>query len=166
MATLYLMSGLGFSGKSTLARTIAERKNAVLVSQDELYFERENEWDDERDEDEQWRELQDMCKERIKENLSHGNAVVYDDTNIRRSERDELRAVAAELGADVKLIYLDTPMELRTERQSENKESGERHDVEQKYLEQGAQELEVPADDENPYIFKPETDLETFLANL
>lgn len=43
MPTLYIMCGVGFSGKSTLAKKIAEHTGAMLVSQDALYFEKEKE---------------------------------------------------------------------------------------------------------------------------
>ncbi len=44
MPKLYIMSGVGFSGKSTLAKKIAEYTGATLVSQDGLFFEKEKEW--------------------------------------------------------------------------------------------------------------------------
>jgi len=39
--TLYIMCGVGFAGKSTLAKKIAEYTGATLVSQDAMYFEKE-----------------------------------------------------------------------------------------------------------------------------
>lgn len=43
MSKLYIMSGVGFSGKSTLAKKIADHTDAALVSQDGLFFEKEKE---------------------------------------------------------------------------------------------------------------------------
>ena len=63
-------------------------------------------------------------------------------------------------------IFLDTPIEIQKERQEKNRESGERHDVKQEYLDQAIAELEIPGENENVVIFKPDTDLEEFLAAL
>src|SRR3990167_7901222 len=52
---LYIMCGVGFSGKSTLAKQIAEHTGAVLVSQDALFFEKEKELNLDQDSDEKWR---------------------------------------------------------------------------------------------------------------
>ena len=45
-------------------------------------------------------------------------------------------------------------------------ETGERHNVKQEYLDQAIKELEVPTEEENVLIFKPDTDLKSFLSSL
>jgi len=160
------MCGVGFSGKSTLARRIAEHTGAILVSQDALFFEKEKELGLDLDSDEQWRMLLDMCLERIKENLEAGKSVVFDNTNTKFEYREELRQIAKSVGAETKVIFLDTPIEIQKERQNKNLETGERHDVKQEYLDQAIQELEIPTAHENTLVFKPETDLASFLKIL
>lgn len=163
---LYIMCGVGFSGKSTLAKQIAEHTGAELVSQDALFFEKEKELNLDQDSDEQWRMLLDMCLERIKQNLEAGRSVVFDNTNTKFEHREELRQIAQSVGAPAKVIFLDTPIEVQKERQIKNQETMERHDVKQEYLDQAIQELEVPGANENTFIFKPDTDINQFLKNL
>ncbi len=160
------MCGLGFSGKSTLAKRIAEYKNAVLVSQDAIYFEKEKELDPNLSDKEEWELIRNVAFEKIYANLKEGKSVVYDDTNTRREHRDALRKIASENDAHTVTIFLDTPDDILIERQMKNKETNERHDVEQKYLDQARDELEVPQSDENVFIFTPETNLENWLNNL
>lgn len=160
------MCGVGFSGKSTLAKKISENTDAVLVSQDELFFELEKKINLDQDSDEQWKLLLDMCKEKIKENLSEGKSVVFDNTNTRFEHREEIRKIATDLGIKSTVIFLDTPIEIQKERQVKNKENGERHDVKQEYLDQAIAELEIPTNKENVRIFKPDTKLDKFLSDL
>ena len=157
------MCGVGFSGKSTLAKKIAEYTGAVLVSQDALFFEKEKELELDQDSDEQWRMLLEMCLEKIKENLREGRSVVFDNTNTKFEHREELRQVAKSVEAETKVIFLDTPIKIQEERRNKNLEIEERHHVKQEYLDQAIQELEVPTEKENVLVFKPDTDLKEFL---
>ena len=54
------MVGVGFSGKSTLAKKIAEHFDIPLISQDAMFFEKEKELNLDQDSDEQWRMLLDQ----------------------------------------------------------------------------------------------------------
>lgn len=166
MPKLYIMSGVGFSGKSTLAKKIAEYTGATLVSQDGLFFEKEKEWNIDQDSDEQWRMLLDMCLERIRQLLSEGTSVVFDNTNTRHQHREEVRQVALAIGAEPVVVFLDTPIEVQKERQERNRITKERHDVKQEYLDQAIAELEIPGEDESVRVFKPDTNLEEFLKTL
>lgn len=160
------MCGVGFSGKSTLAKKIAEHTGAVLISQDALFFELEKTLNLDQDSDEQWRMLLDMCKDRIRENLDKGRSVVFDSVNTRFEHREEIRKIANLLGIKSVVVYLDTPIEIQKERQLKNKETGERHDVKQEYLDQAIAELEIPTEKENVLVFKPDTDINNFLSAL
>lgn len=164
--TLYILCGLGFSGKSTLAKKISESKNAVLVSQDAIYFEKEKELYPNLDDEEGWELIRKIAFERVAENLKEGKSVVYDDTNTRYEHRDALRKIALENNTESTVVFVDTPEAILVERQIKNKETKERHDVEQKYLNQAKAELEIPQSDENVFIFTPETNLEEWLSKL
>lgn len=160
------MVGVGFAGKSTLAKNIAEHFKIPLVSQDALFFEKEKELNLNEDDDAQWKMLLDMCKERIKELLIKGESVVFDNVNLKREHRDELREIAKEAGGKAVVVYLDTPEDVLNKRQDRNKISRERHDVKQEYLDDAKAQLEIPTDDEDTYRFTPETDLDSFLKKL
>lgn len=160
------MVGVGFAGKSTLAKNIVERLNTTLVSQDALFFEKKKELNLVEDDDEMWRMLLDMCQQRIKELMTEGQSIVFDNVNLKRAHRDELRKIAREANGKAVVIYLDTPEELLNKRQDRNKISRERHDVKQEYLNDAKRQLEIPTADEDVYIFTPETDLDNFIKNL
>jgi predicted kinase len=164
--TLYIMCGLGFSGKSTLAKKISEYKNIPLVSQDAIYFEKEKELDPTLSSDEEWKLIWNIAIERIVKNLKEGRSVVYDSTNTRREHRDRFRKIASENGAKAIVIFLKTPDEVLLARQMKNKETEERHDVKQEYLDQARAEMEIPQPDENVFVFTPETDLVEWLGRL
>jgi len=166
MPTLYIMCGVGFAGKSTLAKNIAEHFNTPLVSQDSLFFEKEKELNLNEDDDETWQMLLTMCQEKIKELLTTGKSVVFDNVNLKREHRDELRQIAKEANGKAIIIYLDTPEELLNKRQDRNKVTRERHDVKQEYLEDAKMQLEIPSEDEEVYVFTPETNLDVFLNKL
>lgn len=106
-ARLLLTCGLPGSGKTTLARRLAEQRGALRLTQDEwLWALGASPWDDDvRDKvDLQlWRLAQDA--------LRLGVSVVLDFGLWARSERDEMRAAARALGVGVELHYLDVPVD-------------------------------------------------------
>ena len=110
------MCGVGFSGKTTLAKEIAKHTGAVFVSQDMMYVEKKDELNIDEDDDGQWRMLLDMCKERILENLEKGNSVVFDNISTRFEHRQELRQLAKVAEAKTRVVFLDTPIELQRQR--------------------------------------------------
>ena len=103
MPTLHLICGLPGSGKSTLAKKLESEYPALRLTPDE-WMSRilENGYDDKKRavvESIQWE-----IAERV---LRLGVDVILENGFWVRKERDEFRAKAKELGADVKLYYLD-----------------------------------------------------------
>jgi len=166
MKTLYIMVGVGFSGKSTLSKRIAEYKDAVLVSQDGIWLEKEKELNLIEDSDKDWHMILNIAKQRIRDELAKDNSVVFDHVNLRHSHREVMGSIAKEFGARLIVVYLDTPLDIQKERQSKNKEIKERHDVKQEYLDEAIEELEIPQESENVFIFKPEANIESWLSKL
>lgn len=107
-----------------------------------------------------------MCKQRIKEILSAGKSVVFDNVNLTLVHRDELRILAREAGAKAVVVYLDTPEEILNKRQDDNNVTRERHAVKQEYLDDAKAQLEIPSNDEGVYIFTPDLNIDTFLKKL
>lgn len=164
--TLYIMCGVGFSGKSTLAKKIAEYKNATLVSQDAIYFEKEKEWNLKEESDEDWGKVLAVSKERIIKNLLDGKSVVFDYVNVAHNEREQLKNLASGFKAEAVVIFLDTSIEVQRERQVRNRETQERHQVKQEWLDEAIKNLEIPLESEHAFIFTPETDLTDWLNKL
>jgi len=165
MQTLYIMCGLAFSGKSTLAREIADYTPADLVAFDKLWVEKDKEKPVPKNAD-GWRYIRDVAQEKVLGYLKAGNSVVYDDNNPRKEHREELIKVAREAGVKSVIIYLDTPLDTIRIREEANKTLKERHDVEPENFQKVSQDMEVPAADENVVIFKPGMDIDQFLEEL
>lgn len=165
MTTLYIMCGLAFSGKSTLARKIAENTGSRLIAFDKLWVEKEKEQPITKG-DEGWRFIRKVAQDKIANTLREDQSVVYDDNNVRFEHREEIREIARNLGVNPFVIYLNTPMELIRERELVNKTTGERHEVEPENFQKVVEQLEVPTSNENVLEFTPNTDIEKFLSEL
>lgn len=165
MKNLYIMCGLAFSGKSTLARKIVERTGCRLIAFDKLWVEKEKETTIAKG-DKGWRFIRRVAQDEIADALKEGLSVVYDDTNVRFEHREEIRAIARSSDVNPIVIYLNTPMELIRERELVNKTTGKRHGVEPENFQKVVEQLEVPSSNENVLEFTPGTDTEKFLSQL
>jgi len=106
-ARLILTCGLPGAGKTTLATRLASERGALRLTKDEwLWALGASPWDrsiGEKVERQLWRLAQ--------ESLSLGLSVVLDFGLWARSERDEMRQTARDLGVGVELHYLDVPID-------------------------------------------------------
>lgn len=165
MPTLYIMCGIAFSGKSTLARKIAVRTGSVRIAFDELWVEKDKEKPVPKDA-EGWKFIRKVGQEEINKALKNGQSVVYDDNNVRFEHREELRKLASGLGANSVVVYLNTPLELIRKREIANKSTKERHSVETENFQKVLEQLEVPTPDENVIEFKSEMAIDEWLGDL
>src|SRR5260221_2131371 len=165
MANLYIMCGLAFSGKSTLSRKIAEYTGAKRIAFDELWVEKEKEKPISKG-DEGWKFIREAGLREVAKALSEGISVVYDDNNPRFEHREEVRKIAERLGIKNLVIYLNTPLEIIKSRETANRNTGERHEVEPLNFQKVANDLEVPTSKENFIEFTAETDLNDFLQKI
>ena len=147
--TLYIMCGLAFSGKSTLAKRIAKHLNIPRVSTDEMFEELKLESDNY----EQWLSLLEISKQRISHFLADSQSVVYDHPNVKLEERNKLREIAQKAGAKAVVIYLQTPDEEIARRHQRNKETKERHDPKQEHLDAVKRDFQTPTSKEGDVLF-------------
>jgi predicted kinase len=110
MATLFFFSGKMASGKSTLAKQLAVRENAILLSQDELldtlfpglvvnvasYLEYAG-------------RINKMIAPQVEAILSKGVSVVLDFPANTRNQRAWFRGIIDRSGVDHELHFVDTP---------------------------------------------------------
>src|SRR3990167_10908838 len=109
MTKLYILCGLAFSGKSTLARKIVEHTKSKLIAFDKLWVEKNKDKPVPKGA-EGWRFIRKVAQDEVTKALQEGNSVVYDDNNVRFEHREELREIARRLGAKDVVIYLNTPL--------------------------------------------------------
>lgn len=86
MTNFYMMIGLPGSGKSTIAKEIAEKENAIIISTDQLRQELLNDINSQ----ESNKLIFQEAEKRIKDNLKANIAVIFDATNINYKRRMEL----------------------------------------------------------------------------
>ena len=165
MKKLYIMCGLAFSGKSTLARKIAERTGSILIAFDKVWVEKDKEKSVPKNA-EGWRYIRNIAQAEALSFLNAGSSVVYDDNNPRKEHREELREMARKTNASPMVIYLNTPRDIINAREKANTYSQERHSVEPKNAEKVLNDFQIPTPDENVIVFTPKTDMDNFLRGL
>lgn len=165
---LYVMCGLPFSGKTTLAKKIAEHTGSKLVTFDQLWLELEKDTTPASflKGVEGWRLTRRVAKERIAESFKNSRSVVYDDINVRFEHREELREVARQHGAIPVVVYVDTPSAIREERKKENLFTKRRHDVDPVNSRKALAQFEEPVPPEDVIVFTSENNLEEWLGKL
>jgi len=123
MARLILICGLPGTGKTTLARRLAEELRAVRMCPDEWLLALGASLSDgalrEQVERAMWAQAAELLRD--------GHGVILEFGFWLRSERDQLRLLARRLGAAVELRYLDAPLDelsRRIERRDREDPSG------------------------------------------
>ncbi|HEX3795705.1 MAG TPA: ATP-binding protein [Acidimicrobiales bacterium] len=120
-ARLVLICGLPASGKSTLARQLAQQFPAIRLDKDEWVTQLGADvWDEEfrvRLEAQLWALSQVL--------LTQGQSVILEWGHWARVERDEKRLGARALGVEVELHYLHAPLEELIQRAERRNVSGE-----------------------------------------
>ncbi|TDX03140.1 ATP-binding protein [Kribbella sp. VKM Ac-2566] len=145
---LVLLCGTSFSGKSTVARVLAERLPARVVSLDEIN-ERRGLWGGDGIPVEEWMRTHEVARVEVRELLGSGTSVVVDDTSSPRFLRDGWRALAAAEDVGFTLVYVDVDHATVRTRRAENRLDPRRQDVTDAVLEQHLAEFEPPGDDED-----------------
>ena len=160
---VYLLCGLAFSGKTTLARAIVENTGARLVSLDEINARRGLHGGLGIPVDE-WARTHHVALELVRDSLEAGQSVVVDDTNCFRFLRDNYRRVAGRFGVSTLVVHADVPVDLVRARRLENACSLSRAPVTEPVLIDLIEKFEPPASDEETLVFRQDCDPTTWVA--
>jgi predicted kinase len=160
---LYLLCGLAFSGKSTVAAVLARRLGALVVSLDHINAERGLEGGLGIPAEE-WGRTHAVALERAEAGLAAGRPVVVDDTNCFRFLRDDHRRAADRLGVPTVVIHLDAPLSLILERLRANDRAPTRSPVTEAILLELAAKFEPPGPDESTLVVPAGADPEAWAA--
>ena len=150
--TLYIMCGLPFSGKTTLARAIADQRDCVHLDLDSLAT-REGLFPEEGIDDKQWSLLFREAHRSLAALLSLGKSVVFDAVNYDRVGRDRLRAIAQQNNSAVYVIYMKLTIHELEQRRHANRDNRQRPNVREKDFVELVRDFEVPATEENLLVF-------------
>lgn len=163
MPRVYILCGLAFSGKTTLAKALVQRLDLARVSIDEINSVRgvglDNAWISPEDWDLTYAE----SYRQLDEYLRTGRSVLYDAGNFNRAERDKARAIAARSGSGSLVLYVTTPEPIARERWQRNRLTHERNDIRDDYFEIGVQMFEPPTAAEDVLLYSNEQDVDAWI---
>lgn len=118
MAKLIMMVGIPASGKTTYAKTLAERTGAVWLSSDDI----RKEFDITKYDAESTKFVFGVLHERMTQALSEGKNVIHDATNVKRWDRAKaLNAVPR--GTHCEAVIMATPVDVCLERNRKRADS-------------------------------------------
>lgn len=150
--TLWILCGLPYSGKTYFSKKIVAATSVAYVSIDYILEELGFDWDSGRLPDERgWKKVFDISYARSKEALQNNLSVLYDSTNHTRTSRDAVRKVAEEVGADARVVFVDSPVEIIWKRWGENVTLKNRSVVAKELVETTIKSFEPPMEDEMVY---------------
>ena len=161
---LYLMCGLSFAGKSTLAAAIVQACDAVLISLDAINADRGLGFGGDGIPLEEWEHTHQVAWTRLAAALAAGRSVVLDDTNNLRFLRDRFRDVADSQDAATWVVYLDIPTRLIHQRMRRNADTRERLAIEPEIFAELVRTFEPPAADEQTVIFRASDDIAAWIG--
>lgn len=111
MATLHLMIGLPCSGKTTYARALEQETHALLLTPDVWHLQLFGQDVYDAGHDQHHTCVEHIMWDVAKRVLTLGVDVILDFGFWARSEREDFRQRAKELGANFRLHYMDVPKE-------------------------------------------------------
>jgi predicted kinase len=156
MPRLFILCGLPFSGKSTLARAMAERLGVVHIELDSVHGERGLDLNGEPPTREDWIEAYRRSFRKLDNVLADGHSAVFDATSYRRVHRQRLARIAGKYEISTSLIFLDVNEAEAKRRRDENRTSNDRPTVDDDGFALVSGEMQLPSDDENALIYRPE----------
>lgn len=159
---LYLLCGLSFAGKSTLARRLAEPLNAVIVEADDyIAVVRPNTLS----KIDEWRAIQQLARGKARELLRAGRNVVFDDLMVDPRDRGEMEQLAQQCEAAFCTIFLNTSPEIVRRRQQEQLPTAEQQAVYDAHTELLLSQLVPPAGEQAVYV-QPGYDFNTVVQEI
>ncbi|MHC5595161.1 MAG: AAA family ATPase [Nostoc sp.] len=165
MKTLYLLCGLAFSGKSTLAKAIVNYLNCASVSLDDINKERGLVFGGDGIPVEEWENTHQIAIGILDNLMQLEQDIVLDDTNCFRWLRDRFRAVAKGHNYITKVIYLDVPLEEIYIRMQMNEQTKKRQGIKKEIFAELIQNFQPPEIDENILLLNNEYSIKDWLEN-
>jgi len=158
---LYIITGLPYTGKTTLTQELVRRFGFTTISVDE--FIDRGSYVVERMTQADWDRVYTQAFRGLRNYLLRGKTVVFDGGSLKRSERDTLKRIAEKAGTLAKLIYINTPRNVIKRRWLENRTSKVRDHVKETTMDKALDMFEEPQREENPILYNQDTDLGSWI---
>ena len=163
-STLYIMCGLPFSGKTTLARVIANQCGFVHLDLDAI-ARAKGLFPEEGINDEQWGQMFREVYQEVGTLLTKGKSVVFDAVNYDRVGRNRLRAIAQQSDTSVHIIYINLSIREIEQRRQANQAIPQRPPVRDKDFVALATDFETPIIEENLLIYDGTQSIPEWIKN-
>lgn len=160
---LVLMCGVPFAGKTTLARALATQYGWQYIALDAINTERGVGLDGKPIPAHEWDRSYAEAYRRVATALQAGMSVVYDETNFARTQRNHLRAIAAQTGSRTTVVYVATPEAEARRRWLQNRICPQRSDVRDADFAYVVQWFEPPTADEEVLRYDPDLPLQQWM---
>lgn len=166
MPRAYMLCGLPFAGKTTLAKSLVQRLGLIRVSIDEINSARGLGFNNSEISPADWEITYAESYLQLDAHLRADRSVIYDAGNFNRAERDAVRTVAAQSGSDVCVIYVTTPEPTVRQRWLENRSTRVRNDIRDDYFEIGVSQFEPPLEDELALLYNNKQDVDEWIEQI
>jgi len=160
----FLLCGLAFSGKTTLARAIAERLSLTYVSLDDINAGRGLRPGGEGLPVEEWERSHAIAESRLAASFNSGRGAVLDDTGCFRWLRDRYRERALRHGVPTTVIFVEVPLDVICARIAANAREGARTGITDAVFARHIAEFDTPQPDESTLRFSPSDEIEDWIA--
>ena len=144
---LVLLCGRSFSGKSTVASSLAGSLPGSVVSLDAINEERGLDGGEGIPLSE-WARTNELAKERALARLHDDETVIIDDTSSPRFLREAWRTLCSSAGAPIVLVFVDTPANVIKQRLLDNRSTRHRGNVTDEVMAAHQESFEPPEEDE------------------
>ncbi len=161
---LYIMCGLPFSGKTTLAQALASQCGFVHLELDAFAREKSL-FPEEGINEQQWGRIFDEVYQQVASLLASGVSVVVDAVNFDKAGRDRFRAIAQQSGSSVYVIYMKLPVRLIEERRQANQANAQRPPVRNEDFVELVTGFEIPTVEENLLVYNGSQSIAEWIQN-
>lgn len=159
---LYVMTGLPYSGKTTLVKKLVKKINCKVVSVDEI-LEQKDLWKEKHPTQENWEIAYGEACKKVENYLINGENVIFDESNLLYNQRENLRKMAENLGIIVKLIYVKIDKNEVLKRWEKNLKIKDRNQLNEKFLKKSFDLFEEPKVKEKVIVYNQDTDSEKWI---
>lgn len=159
---LYIMVGLPYSGKTTLAKELSKRFDLKVVSVDEILA-KKNVWISGHPTQNEWESAYFEAIEKIKNYLICGKNIIFDESNLRYDQRENLRKIAENLGTKIVLVYLKISKDEATQRWKNNLVTKVKKQLNREIFERTFEIFEEPKTEEKPIVYNQEKKINVWI---
>lgn len=166
MARVYILCGLPFAGKTTLAKALVERLGFARVDMDEINTRKGMGLHGEAIVQEEWDDTYAESYRQLDQLLQAGQSVLFDAANFTKAQRDYLRTIAAKHGASAQVIYVDVSETEARERWLQNRITQQRYDVRDDDFAYVVTYFAVPTPDEHVLRYHPSQTVDEWIEQV